>query len=146
MDIERGAMSKTGLFTGMHHVAMRVADFDASMAFYGEEGLGLPVCLAWGAKTPEKDDRAAMLACGSGSHIELFANGPKEPKPEGAWIHVALTTPDCDAAWSRALKAGAKPQTPPFEADINDAAGRVRVKIAFCLGLDGEVIEFFQAL
>jgi len=139
-------MSKQPVITGLHHIAIRAADFDRSLAFY--TALGMTTELAWGEKTADKDTRAAMLGCGRGSHLELFAAPGSGAKPEGSWIHVALETADCDAAWERALKAGAKPQSEkPFEADINGVGTpSARVRIVFFHGPDGEVVEFFQRL
>ena len=131
---------------GIHHVAMKVADFDKSVAFY--QALGLTVELAWGKREADGDRRAAMLACGGGGCLELFAGGPEGGRPEGQWMHVALATDDTDAAWARALAAGAKPQSEkPFEADIpREGQPPARVRIAFFYGPDGEVVEWFQRL
>ena len=131
---------------GIHHVAMKVADFDRTLAFY--QALGMTVDLAWGAKGPDGDGRAAMLACGRGANIEVFAGGPVGGRPEGQWMHVALETDDCDAAWDRAMAAGAKPQSDkPFNAEIKrDGQPSVHVRIAFFYGPDGEIVEFFQKL
>ena len=139
-------MAETSVVNGLHHVAMRVADFDRSLAFY--TALGMTTELAWGAKNADGDSRAVMLGCGRGAHLELFAGGAADAKPEGSWIHVALETADCDAAWARALAAGAKPQSEkPIEADIKGVGTpSARVRIAFCYGPDGEVVEFFQVL
>ena len=139
-------MSQAPVSCGIHHVAMKVADFDRTLAFYG--ALGMTVEMAWGAKGAEGDKRAAMLGCGRGAHLEIFAGGPAETRPEGAWMHVALETNDTDAAWKRALAAGAKPQSEkPFEADIRqEGKPDTKVRIAFFYGPDGEVVEFFQRM
>jgi glyoxylase I family protein len=123
---------------GFHHLAMRVRDFDASMKFY-IDGLGFKKKISWG----EGDKRAAMLDTGDGNYIEVFAGGSAEPKPEGSVLHFALRTTDCDKAIESARAAGAEvtiepknvaiPSTPPTE-----------VRLAFCKGPDGEIIEFFQ--
>jgi len=131
---------------GIHHVAMKVADFDRTVYFYA--ALGMTVEMAWGEKGPAGDTRAAMLGCGRGNHLEIFAGGPAGGRPEGQWMHVALETADCDAAWRQALAAGARPQSEkPFEAEIKQKdAPAVKVRIAFFHGPDGEVVEFFQKL
>ena len=55
-----------------HHVALKVNDFDASLAFY--KALGFEVFKYWG----EGDSRAAMLDIGSGEYFEVFAGGSNE--------------------------------------------------------------------
>ena len=139
-------MSANPVFEGIHHVAMKVADYDRTLAFYG--ALGMTVELAWGEKDADGDKRAAMLGCGRGCHLEVFAGGPVGGRPEGQWMHVALATDDCDQAWKRALDAGAKPQSEkPFEVDVKQSGVVVgRVRIAFFHGPDGETVEFFQRL
>ena len=135
-------MGKT-IIEGIHHVAITVADFDRSVEFY--QALGMEVALAWGAKGADGDKRACMLSCGGGAHLELFAGRQGAERGEGAWQHIALTTPDCDAAWERAMAAGAKVKNAPFEVDIKGTPP-ARVRIAFCHGPDGEVVEFFQRM
>lgn len=126
--------------TGLHHVAFRVKDFDASLRFY-KEGLGLTEKISWG----EGDKRATMLDAGNGNYLELFAGGSAEPKPEGVLIHFALRTPDCDASLRRAVAAGAVVTVPTKEVAIQSRpTGPTPVRLAFCKGPDGEVIEFFQ--
>jgi len=129
----------TGLLNGFHHIAMRARDFDATVAFY-TKGLGLEQTAAWG----EGDGRAVMLHAGKGNYLEIFAGGGNEPAPEGAFLHLAFVTKDCDAAFRQAVAAGAVTQMEPKSLTIPAAPTPLPVRIAFCKGLDGEVIEFFQ--
>ena len=124
---------------GFHHVAIRAYDFDASVRFY-TEALGFTQKIAWG----EGEKRAVMLDAGDGNYMEIFANGKHEPKPEGAIIHFALRTNNCDAAIERARAAGAQVTVEPKDVDIPSTPHRTPVRIAFCKGPDGEIIEFFQ--
>jgi glyoxylase I family protein len=124
---------------GFHHVAIRARDFDAAVKFY-TEGLGFKVKIAWG----EGAKRAVMLDTGDGNYLEIFAGGSAEPKPEGAILHFALRTNDCDAAVRRATAAGAVVTMEPKNIDIPTRPGPTPVRIAFCKGPDGELIEFFQ--
>ena len=124
---------------GFHHVAIRAADFEASVAFY-TEGLGFTEKISWG----EGRGRAVMLDAGNDNYIELFANGAPGPKPEGAIVHFAVRTDDCDAAVARAEAAGGEITTPPTEVNILSRPHHTPAKLAFCTGPDGEVIEFFQ--
>jgi glyoxylase I family protein len=126
---------------GYHHVAIRATNFDATLRFYSE-ALGFRVAVRWG----QGDKRAALLNTGDGNYLEVFAGGqrtPGEPPPEGAILHYALRTTDCDAALERARAAGAtvtmEPKTLALESEP-----KITIRIAFCKGPDGEVIEFFQ--
>lgn len=124
---------------GFHHVAIRAHNFEASVNFY-TEALGFKKKIAWGEDTK----RAIMLDAGDGNYLEIFANGTDEPKPAGSIIHFALRTNDCDAALERARTAGAEVTMEPKSLDIPSEPHETPVRIAFCKGPDGEVIEFFQ--
>jgi len=124
---------------GFHHVAIRARDFDASVRFY-TEALGFKEKLRWG----QGDKRAIMLDAGDGNYLEIFANGQEGPKPEGAIIHFALRTDNTDAAIARARAAGAIVTVEPKDVLIPSAPQPTPVRLAFCKGPDGEVIEFFQ--
>jgi len=86
---------------GFHHVALRAADFDASIKFYTEV-LGFRSGTTWG----EVNGRAIMLDGGNGNFIEVFAGGTPGPKPEGALLHLALNADDVDGTFARARDAG----------------------------------------
>ena len=122
---------------GFHHVAMRVPDLEATIQFY--EALGFTLSLSWG----EGDKRAVMLDSGNGNFIELFSGGTEENKVEGTFIHLAFHSDDCDADIALARQAGAEVTIEPKDVDIpSDPVTKIR--IAFCKGLNGELIEFFQ--
>ncbi|HSV73423.1 MAG TPA: VOC family protein [Chthonomonadales bacterium] len=126
---------------GFHHVAMKVADLEASVRFY-VSGLGMAQVYSWG----EGDQRAAVLDMGDGGMIEIFAGGSGDAagRPEGALLHLALRAHDTDESFRRALMAGAKPTMDPTDVTI-DGTPPKKVRIAFCKGPDGEVLEFFQS-
>lgn len=133
---------------GFHHIAIRAYDFDATLRFY-IEGLGFQRVYGWGEdgrNKGEKDTRAAMLDTGDGNYLEVFAGRtgtPGEEIPEGALLHFALRTADTGAALERARAAGAvvtvETKTVPIKGDTPQD-----FRIAFCKGLNGEIIEFFQ--
>jgi len=125
----------TGMIGGLHHVAMRVADFDASVRFYTET-LGFRETLKWG----EGDKRAIMLDMGDGARLELFAGGDEGPKPKGAILHFALKTNDVDAVIERVRAAGAQVTVEPKNVDIKSDPP-TPVRLAFFKGHDGEIIE-----
>lgn len=124
------------LLQGIHHIAIRARDYDASLAFY-TEGLGMTATMTWG----EGDGRAAMLDCGGGC-VELFAGGSGD-KPEGVWLHLAFNCDDPDTAFTRALAAGATEMKAPFDFVI-PSNPPLPVRLAFVFGPDGEVLEFFK--
>lgn len=124
---------------GFHHVALRARDFDASMRFY-EQGLGMTPRISWG----EGDGRAVMLDAGSGNCLELFAGG-KAGEREGVILHLALRTTDCDQALDRAKRSGAVVTMEPQTHVIPGKPKPATVRIAFCKGPDGEIIELFQS-
>jgi glyoxylase I family protein len=135
-------MSDTARYVnGFHHIAMRTPNFDAAVTFY-KAALGCEEVLAWG----EGDQRAIMLDTGRGNCLELFAGGAAEAPPEGALLHFALTTDNCEAALNQAVAAGAEVTVPLQEVDIPSSPTATRVRIAFVRGPAGETIEFFQKL
>jgi len=126
---------------GFHHVAIRVADFDATLRFY-IEALGFRKAVEWG----EGDGRACMLDTGDGNYLEVFAGARRaagEAPPDGAIIHFALRTRDCDAALERARAAGAEVTMEPKDlAVFGDPP--IPIRIAFFKGPGGEIVELFQ--
>nr|MDD6336706.1 VOC family protein [bacterium] len=127
-----------GYVKGVHHIAIRVKDFDRTMDLYTRV-LGMQTRYTWG----EGDERAAMLDCGDAC-IELFAGSQADRLPEGAFIHLALRVEDCDGAYQAALAAGCTSRSEPKDVDIQSQPEALPVRIAFVYGYDGEVIEFFK--
>lgn len=124
---------------GFHHVAIRAHDFDASVRFY-TQALGFVEKIRWG----EGPKRAIMLDTGDGNYLEIFANAAPGPKPEGAILHFAIRTSDTDAALERARAAGAEVTVEPKDVHLQSTPGPTDIRLAFCKGPDGEIIEFFQ--
>lgn len=124
---------------GIHHVAIRVPDFDAAATFY-TEALGLEQVLEWG----EGAKRSALFDSGRGNYVEIFAGGADAEKPDGHWLHLAFRTDDCDAAMERARAAGAEVTMEPRDVPIQSRPQATTFRIAFCKGPAGETIEFFQ--
>ncbi|MGI4787954.1 MAG: VOC family protein [Janthinobacterium lividum] len=134
-------MEKSKTAPGFHHIALRVRDFEATLRLY-QDGFGFVRQFGWG----EGDKRAAMLDTGDGNYLEVFAGSTRpagDDAPEGALLHLALRTADVDAAYARALAAGARSQVVPQDV-VLDGDYPVPVRLAFVIGLDGEIVEFFQ--
>ena len=125
---------------GVHHLALSVVDFDKSMKFY-IDGLGFEKIAEWGEGT----GRAALLDIGNGTHFEIFANGNANEPKDVKFAHYALATTNPDVAYENAVKAGAKSQMEPKSLEI-PAIPPIPVRIAFVVGPDGEVIEFFKVI
>ena len=127
---------------GFHHVAIRARDFEASVRFY-TKALGFVEKIRWG----EGPKRAIMLDVGDGNYLEIFAGRtdslPAE-SPEPPILHFAIRTTDTDAAITRARDAGAVVTIEPKDVNIQSTPQHTPVRLAFCKGPDGEVIEFFQ--
>ncbi len=133
-------MGKNGAFgPGFHHVAIRATNFEASVRFY-EEGLGLVRKFGWG----EGDSRAALMDMGDGNYVEIFTGRGDGEIPEGGILHFALRTSDTDAAYARAMAAGATSIAAPKDATPAHADRPLTFRIAFIRGPAGETIEFFQ--
>jgi len=124
---------------GFHHVAIRATDFEATVKFY-EEGLGLVRHFGWG----EGESRAALMDVGDGNYIEIFAGRGEGEIPEGGLLHYALRTSELDAAYARAIAAGATPVIEPKDVSPANADRLITFRVAFVRGLAGETIEFFQ--
>jgi glyoxylase I family protein len=127
------------LITGFHHLAIHVKDLEASLKFY-TEALGFRVTRSWGQKGSRQ---TVLLDVGDGNYLEMSSGGPQEPKPEGAFIHLALRTTDTRAAIERVRAAGAEVTTEPKDVVIS-AEPPIPVRLAFFKGPDGEVIELFE--
>ena len=127
------------MVNGIHHVALRVNDFEKATRFY-RDVLGLRLLRAWGAG----DERAAMLDTGAGI-IELFAGG--KGASEGSFFHLALKSDDVDGDYAKALAAGATSKMAPQELTVEVTSGApMHVKIAFVFAPTGEIVEFFRDL
>ena len=127
-----------GYVKGIHHVAIAVKEFDKTVDFYTRI-LGMKAIVQWGTG----DSRAVMLDCGEGACVEVFAGG-KGNLQEGAWKHLALCVTDVDGAYAAALKEGCTSHMEPTSIDINSTPSIYPVRIAFVVGFDGEIIEFFN--
>lgn len=131
------------MIKGIHHTAINTTDFDKSLAFYTRT-LGLEQTMAW--SMGDGKGRAAMVATGGGSHLEIFERPDHKAAPAGDYaglLHLAFQTDDCDAMLEKARAWGAEVTMEPTSLTIASGDG-VNVRIAFCKGPDGEILEFFQ--
>lgn len=125
---------------GFHHVAIRTENWERSLAFWSE-AMGFRPAIEWG----EAPRRACMLDTGDGNYLEIFERDP-EPggvPSEAAILHFCFRVTDCDVALERARAAGAEVTIEPKDVQI-DGTRKVRVRLAFFKGPDGEICELFQ--
>ncbi|MCR5004583.1 MAG: VOC family protein [Clostridiales bacterium] len=122
--------------SGFHHVAVNVRDLKEAISFY--EALGAKFLRAWPPEAPT----AAMIDVG-GSRIEFFAKGDGDPEADAMIPHFALNSDDVDGDFAIALAHGAKPQTEPKDVML-PSEPPLPVRLAFFVGLSGEVVELFQ--
>lgn len=126
---------------GLHHVCVKTCDWDATQRFY-QEVLGCTVKIAWRA-APE---RAVMLDAGDGNYIEVFEDLAYRSAANGAIPHFALRTTRLDAVAERIRAAGMKITVEPKDVSIptTNGPGLVPVRLFFCEGPNGEIVEFLQ--
>ena len=124
---------------GLHHVAIRVPEFEKSIRFYSEV-LGCVEKIRWG----DSPTRIVLLDTGNGSYVELFEEVGREPAKDDAMWHIAFRVNDTDAALERCRAAGCEVTVEPKT--LSNLGGKgVDVRLAFCKGPSGELLEFFNA-
>jgi catechol 2,3-dioxygenase-like lactoylglutathione lyase family enzyme len=119
-------------------VAIKTADWDASIRFYMDV-LGFQKKTAWGSN----GSRGIWLDGGDGIYLEVFEDIAYRPEPKGSIAHLALKTDDCDSLVERARSAGARITMEPRDLVV-PSIPPTPVRIAFCEGPEGAVIEFVQ--
>jgi len=124
---------------GFHHVAIWTANWEKSLDFY-TEGLGFSQKIIWG----QAPGRGVMLDTGDGNYLEIFERETAPtPSGEAHILHLCFRVDDCAAAVEVARAAGAEVTAETFAPETFEKMG-LGAKIAFILGPDGEIIEFFE--
>ena len=126
---------------GFHHVALKAADFESALEFY-TKGLGMKFYTSWG----EGASKIAMLDLGDGGILELFAGGENYTAAPAGYIHFALRVDDVDAAYARALEAGAREKSAPKTVALASSPVKLTIRCGFVYGPSGEEIEFFKVI
>jgi lactoylglutathione lyase len=124
-------------FNGFHHIGLWVKDAEKSLDFY-TRGLGGTASFSF--PMGDSGKTIYLVDLGNNAVIEIIPRGSGQEEANARWAHIALRTGDAQAAYDAALKAGAVSQTPPSDVQLGTMAAR----IAFVMGPDREVIEFFQ--
>jgi lactoylglutathione lyase len=106
------------------HVALTVPDMPASVRFYEGLGAKLKVDWGWGCSIRLPDMR----------ELELLTGGEFAKDPH-SYSHFSLLTDDIEAAAQQVVALGGKITHAPYDWS--------NLRICFCQGVSGEVIEFF---
>ncbi|HEY9248874.1 MAG TPA: VOC family protein [Rariglobus sp.] len=127
---------------GIHHVALKTRNWDASLAFY-KDVLGFAEKITWAY--PD-GNRAGMFDTGGGAYLEIFETRTEAPAAAGVLFHLAIRATDVNAVTARVRAAGGKITVEPKDVTIQttNGAGPVPVRLAFFEGPNGEVWELFQ--
>lgn len=127
--------------TGFHHVCIKTRDWDSTRHFYCET-LGFTEKISWRTAP----NRAALFDAGNGNYVEVFEDLAYLAAANGAVLHFALRTTRRDQVAARLREAGVKITMEPKDVTIPNttAVGPVPIRIFFCEGPNGEIIEFFE--
>jgi len=127
--------------TGVHHIALRPSpdNFDKTVKFYGEL-LGMEEVCSWGEGT----GRVSMLSTGDNSVMEILSTeGAVNPLPTGAIDHMAFATEMVDELVETVRNAGYEITVEPKDVSL-PSNPPMPIRIAFCKGPIGELVEFFH--
>ncbi|MBU9725345.1 YhcH/YjgK/YiaL family protein [Diplocloster modestus] len=125
---------------GIHHLAVRVKDFESAKAFY-TEGLGGTCYAQW---NHPKGFPACMIRLNAGGILEVLGEGREElpddfEERNGCFIHLALIVEDVEAAVERALEYGAR-----LKGEIKDVDIPESMHLGAVYGPSGEIVEFLK--
>lgn len=159
------AQRRTVRTRGLHHVAIRVRDWDRTLRFYGEV-LGYHVKLSWEEGTGTLSERLAQgnprsqrwayLDTGDGAYLEIFDDPSFVPPPAtesdpvknpgGALVHFGVRTSDIDGVCQRARAHGGTVMGDPTDYTLHTTTGQgaVTVRLCFLQGPNGEYIELLE--
>ena len=128
---------------GFHHVCVKTRDWDRTIRFYCDT-LGCTAKIAWNFR--DSGRRATMLDTGDGNYMEVFEDPDYTSAPNGSVVHFALRTTRLDEVAARVRATGAKITMEPKDVTIptTNGAGPVPIRVSFCEGPNGEIVEFFQ--
>lgn len=131
---------------GVHHVAVRTADLDASVAFYTGV-LGMTVAAAFELNGA----RFVHLDTGDGSRLELMDDGQPVAAADERNVHwhFCLGTTRLSAVVAAVEQAGMQVTMGVTPLALTNTAGGeaepMPIEIAFFTGPGGEVVELLQA-
>jgi catechol 2,3-dioxygenase-like lactoylglutathione lyase family enzyme len=149
-------MTEATWLDGVHHVGFSVADIERSVAFW-EDLLGRRArfrgrldrpYLGQSVGYPGVAIEAALIDLPGGGMLELLdyqvdRSPNAEARANPGNVHICLRVSDADAAWRRAVEAGARPSRAegPVEVDAGPNRG---ARVAYFHDPDGISFEIYQ--
>lgn len=124
---------------GFHHIGLKAANFERSVAFY--TALGFKPVASW---IGGSGDPITMFDLGDGGILELFGGGGDHLSTKGKWVHFAMKVDSVDRAYEAALAAGAVSISAPKSVPLDSKPEKMTIRVAFVAGPDGEELEFFK--
>ena len=124
-----------------HHIALQVKDFDREVAFF-RDGLGLTPYTSWNSGVK----KIMLLELGNGGMVELFSEGTEDAQTNARYIHFALHVDDVQAAYDKAIAAGASPIMEPSVKPLDSHPVKLTLNCAFVRAPGGEEVEFIRVL
>ncbi|MDL2286994.1 VOC family protein [Eubacteriales bacterium OttesenSCG-928-G02] len=124
------------MIKGIHHIAIKAksSEYEKLVWFY-EDLLGMKRVRSWNG--------GVMLSTGDNSVMELMCDDNVTITNDGALRHIAFTTDLVDELIEKIKENGFEVIDEPKDITIQ-AEQPYPVRIAFCKGVVGEVIEFFK--
>ena len=87
-----------------------------------------------------------MIDLGNENFIEIFSGGDElSDSVNNGLLHIALRSDDCSRDLESAINAGAIVTMPVTDIELQTQPVK-KIRIAFCKGLQGDVIEFFEEM
>ena len=120
-----------------NHVAFRVRDFEASIAWYAK---AFGATEAFRANKDDGSPQLVYLELAQGQFIELFPDGKnpiEQPKDPIGYGHFCVTVADLEAALAHLKSLGVEPTMTP-------RTGRAGQKLTFIADPDGNRIELME--
>jgi glyoxylase I family protein len=129
--------------TGIHHVSLRVANLERSLALY-QDTLGFRVTTA----SSLDGRRFALLETGNSGYIELVETKTPvhEASADNVLWHFAVRVSSIERALESAERAGYTITRTVKSLELTDTARQqvFGIRVAFFRGPDGEEIELFE--
>lgn len=131
-----------GQTIALHHVNLRVKDYEAAKHFY-VDGLG---CRCYGERKHRDGFMMSMLEFPDGGTMELVGGGT-EPLPEdfeqrtGSYVHLALKVDEVEPVMDRLIGCGGV-----RKGDIKDKELPFPMHIGVVRGTAGELVELIKLL
>ncbi len=126
--------------SGVHHISLKpkdTAEFEKVLHFYCDL-LGLKVEARW---TKPDGTQLAMIDAGN-CRIEIVGNGQWDKNDRGSLDHLAFATDAVDELLALAQANGYEITTPATDASLGTTPP-TPIRIGFCRGPLGELVEFF---